>query len=944
MKLNLERVEMLVRFVDLQLELQHYVQPGFVITEAALDGFLNKACEDYSQMNYTQEEVAAAKRDLTYKHQVYCIGGESILADYDDRKWYTDKKEAGEISDKFWERYKTYLIETKKFPPNVVATLGKETLERDIMNYLGDPDNSQSFHKRGLIIGDVQSGKTSTYIGLMCKAADAGYKVFILLTGTIESLRRQTQERVEEGFIGFNMSAERDDEKRVGVGLAYKDIFAMSMTSRKSDFTGDSNQNAISLHNNDAVVFVIKKNSNVLKKLIDWLRTINADRFTGEINEPMLLIDDEADNASINTSKDKEDPSKINKLIRELTFLFRKSNYVGFTATPYANVFIDPETTDKMLNHDLFPEDFIYALPTPTDYIGPQQTFGISGKYYQQLIPIHDAGNTEEDGWPFYFKHKKDWQDTLPESLTDAIYTFYLANAIRDIKGQQTKHRSMLVNVTRFVRVQYYIKAQIEAIHSEAYRSIKFNLNPSDPEGSLKDPILARIYQNWLRQYADLDIGWESIAKCLFRSIEDIQIKVVNSTTKKDKLVYTDENPIRVIAIGGLALSRGLTLEGLTISYFYRNTATYDVLMQMGRWFGYRKGYDDIFRIWTHPDSARWYAEIAEATEILKNDMRIMHDNRAKPKQFGIRVRDDCQELQITSPNKRRNTKDVYEFSGYAGRLCETPYLIPDAGKNRQNYETVISFVEEFTNKGKAFEQLSGSGKHYVLQDIEKAAILRLIRKLIFSNYNSNFDKNQIIDYISTETDPYIDLWDIAFLDGNSKIKDKEILICERTIYKIVRNNCSIEGDRLRIGQRGKMGGTADGRIGIVKFDGKEPSEIIAEAQTRFKAEYLANKGAPFMEGREYPADTWFKYVKDRKPVLMVYFIDVDSDNQSESIRHYKAQMTDPDGFEVPSVGFAVGFPCNDNAIVSRRMKYKANATYNYFEQEEAEQEMEEVE
>ena len=940
MSVDIARVQKLVNYVNSCLDME----PELVLTDEILDNILQRAVYTFPKMGFTSEETEAAKRDLTYRRQIFCTPGQSILDDYDSRKWYTEKKEAGEITEKFWERYKTYLINEKNFPPSVVTTLGKETLERDIMNYLGDPDSTAHFLKRGLVIGDVQSGKTSTYIGLMCKAADAGYKVFILLTGTIESLRRQTQERVEEGFIGFNMSAERDDEKRVGVGLDNKPIFAMAMTSRKSDFTGDSNQIAVSLRSNDAVVFVIKKNTNVLQKLIEWLRTINADRLTGKIDEPMLLIDDEADNASINTSKSKEDPTRINKLIREMAALFTKSNYVGFTATPYANVFIDPVTTEEMLNHDLFPEDFIYALPTPSDYIGPQQTFDHNGKYYSQLIPIHDAGNTEEDGWPFYFKHKKDWEDTLPESLTDAIYTFYLANAIRDLRGQQTKHRSMLVNVSRFVRVQYYIKSEIETIHKNAYNAIKFNLDPHNTIESLKDPVLKRIYANWCKQYEDTGIEWEDVAKVLYHAIEEIQIKVVNSTTKKDKLVYEDNNPIRVIAIGGLALSRGLTLEGLMISYFYRNTATYDVLMQMGRWFGYRRGYDDIFRIWTHPDSARWYAEIAEATEILKNDMRTMHDNEMKPREFGIRVRNDCKELQITAPNKRRNTRDVFEFSGYAGRLCETPYLCSDAVSNRENFIRIRSFTEENVDAGKVFEQMRGSGLHYVLQDIEKAKIIQLIRQLKFSKYNSNFDKTQILDYLSTEADPYIDLWDVAFLDGSVKTKAKEIVIRERTIYKIDRSNCTVEKDRLRIGKRGKMGGTGDGKIGIIPFNGKAVSTIIDEAKEKFKKSYRSEKGAAFADGREYPADTWFKYIKDRKPIVLVYFIDVDSDNNSEAMRKYKAQMTDADGFEVPSVGLAVGFPSNDNAIKSSKRKYTANAIYNYFEQEEAELEMEEEE
>lgn len=936
MSIDYDNVQKLISFVNSCIGMES----DLVLTDEKLDSYIKLALSMFPR-EFTEAELKEVRNDLTYQHQIHCDQGVSLLSEYDDEKWYTEKKAAGKIDEKFWSRYKTYLIEQKHFSPNIVTTLGNETLERDLMNYLGNPDASYDFLKRGLIIGDVQSGKTSTYIGMMCKAADAGYKVFILLTGTIESLRRQTQERVEEGFIGLNMSAETESGKRVGVGLDNKEIYAMSMTSRKGDFVGNSDQIAVSLRSNDAVVFVIKKNSAVLQKLIEWLKTINADKLTGRIDEPMLLIDDEADNASINTSASKDDPSKINKLIRELARLFTKSNYVGFTATPYANVFIDPVTTEDMLTHDLFPEDFIYALPTPSNYIGPCDTFKENSKFYNQLIPIYDAGRTEDDGYPFYFKHRKEWEDILPESLTDSIYTFYLANAIRDIKGHQRNHRSMLINISRFVKVQYYTKSVVENIHNNAYRSVKFNLNPDDFEGSMSDPVLNRIYRNWEEQYSSIEnITWEDIARTLFRSIEEIQIKVVNSTTKKDKLVYTDDMPVRVIAIGGLALSRGLTLEGLVISYFYRNTATYDVLMQMGRWFGYRKGYEELFRIWTHPDSARWYAEIAEATEILKNDMREMHDRKLKPKYFGIRVRNDCRELQITARNKMRNTRDVYEFSSYAGKLVETPYLLSDPIKNRENFENIKSFVDRSVDEGKPFELMQGSGKHYVLQNIEKYRILELLRKMHFSDCNYHFDKSQIIDYISDETASYINNWDVAFMDGTKaepNIKNT-VILKERRIFKTVRNNCSIDDGRLSIGTRGKMSGLSDGKIGLAP--GK-----AEEAMHKFREYYLKEYGSSFSKGRSYPADTWFRFVSDRKPIILVYMIDVSLEKQnSDSIQKYKAQMTNPDGSEIPSVGIAIGFPAAPDAKTSSGKRYKANHVYNYFEASSSESETEEVE
>ena len=930
MKVKQDVVAAIVRFVNAYIDLV----PNVELTDAKMDEFIEYAIS-VSKLEVSPLELDEIKRDLTYQHQIRCTPGQSLLDDYEDTTWYTDIKDS--LTDKkFWPRYKNYLEDVKHFSPNVVATLGNETLDRDIMNYIGNPKSESDFFKRGLIIGDVQSGKTSTYIGLMCKAADAGYKVFFLLTGTIESLRKQTQERVEEGFIGIDMTAE-SGSNRVGVGLDQKPIYATSITSRNKDFVGDDNQIAVTLEHHDAIVFVIKKNASVLTKLIDWLKRLNLDPLTKKIHAPMLLIDDEADNATINT-KTGDDPSKINKLVRDLASLFAKSNYIGFTATPYANVFIDPITTEEMENSDLFPENFIYALPTPDNYIGAKQIFSKDGKYHSQLISITDAGEEEEDGWPFYFKHKKEWEDTLPESLTDAIYTYYLANAIRDVKGDIKSHRSMLINVSRFVKVQYYIKSQVEEIHKNAYRAIKFNLDPTNLEESLKDPILKRIYKNWEEQYSNLDlITWKDIAKTLYESIENMQIKVVNSTSKKDKLVYTEDCPIRVIAIGGLALSRGLTLEGLVASYFFRNTATYDVLMQMGRWFGYRKNYEELFRIWTHPDSARWYAEIADATELLKNDMGRMHDLGLKPKNFGIRVRDDCKELQITARNKMRNTTDEYEFSGYAGKIIETPYLSSSFMDNRKNYDEVVKFVTSNFDSGKKFEKMTGSGEHYVLQNIEKGKIIELLKLLNISKYNHEFDKAQVLDYLSSETDVYLDSWDVAFMDGGDKSDKYKVTICGKDIYKVRRGNCSIEGDKLKTGKKGRIGGPSDGKIGISARNGKSQEEIINSAIEAFEKDYKDRTGDSFDgSSRQHPSETWFKFIKNRNPLLIVYLIDVASEDiNKESINNYRKAMTNPsDGFVVPSVAIAMGFPQNDNVVQYSKKHYKANRTYNYFEQE----------
>ncbi len=933
MAVNLETVQNLTRMVDGLIEMRKLDRQ---LTEEKV-GVLIHEVINFCGALVNEAEIEAAKRDIYSKYQVYNRNpGASVLADYEQENWYSNIKD--EIVPKFWSRYKNYLIDQQHFSPNIVSTLGEDTLDQKLMNYILNPnaDYGQPVLRKGLIIGDVQSGKTSTYIGFICKAADAGYKVFILLTGTIETLRKQTQERVEEGFVGINMSADNTGGKRVGVGEDNKPIMAMALTSRKGDFTGDSNKIAVALSDKNAVVFVIKKQKNVLEKLIDWLVELNADPATGKIDIPMLMIDDEADNASINTSKDKEDPTTINKLIRKLANVFSKSNYVAFTATPFANVFIDPETTEKMETHDLFPEDFIMSLPTPSNYIGPTRIFMKNGEFHSQVKYINDAGREEKDGYPFYFKHKKNWEGELPVSLTDAIYAFYLVNAIRDLRGDIKTHRSMLINISRFIKVQRYSKGVIESIHKSAYRSIKFNLS-LDFEDSMKDSIIKRIYKIWDSEYSQLEFKWEEIAETLYKSIENIQIKVVNSSKTSEKLEYPKDSSVRVIAIGGLALSRGLTLEGLVISYFYRNTCTFDVLMQMGRWFGYRKNYEDLFRIWTHKASADWYTEITEATEKLKEDMILMHELGQKPREFGIRVRNNSDELNITAKNKMRNSIDEVEILSYFGSFLETPYLYLNPNYQIANYNAVNELVYRLVNDGYKFERQKirkGKGR-YILQNVPKSVIIPFLRKLKISKFSSSFDINQISSFIESSSESCLEKFDIAFMEGNfTEDNNLVVNIIGRKIPKVIRRTCIIdsENDRLDIGRKGKFSGTSDGKAGIIDYGGMEADQIIEDAMKKYREWYKENKKIDFTHDKSYPSDTWFKFIEKRKPLLLVYFIDVgiseNEENQKKQIVEFKDAMNG-----IPAVGFALGFPSNGKA--KDVIKFKANKVYNWFEQEE---------
>lgn len=446
----------------------------------------------------------------------------------------------------------------------------------------------------------------------------------------------------------------------------------------------------------------------------------------------------------------------------------------------------------------------------------------------------------------------------------------------------------------------------------------------------MKSPVLKRIHSLWKTHFSDTEFEWDDIVDSLYNAVEPIMIKVVNSAKGTDKLVYPANESIRVIAIGGLALSRGLTLEGLIISYFYRNTCTYDVLMQMGRWFGYRRGYEDLFRIWTHEASAEWYAEISRATEELKADMRTMNENKMRPRDFGIRVKNDADDLQITAANKMRNSKDETLVNSYFGNIIETPYLVYDPELQKKNYRRITSFIETLVSEGMSFErQQTAHGKgRYMIQDVPKSRVVDLITKLDISKYNGHFKPSQLSNFITNCDEQCLEFFDIAVIEGTKS--EKKVEIAGKEITTIFRGGCSasVEENRLNIGRRGKLGGPGDGMTGIVDTPDMTAEEIMESAKARFRTDYKKEKKKDFSDTSTYPGITWFKYIKDRKPLLIIYLVDIKGqENQHKAFENLENEM---DG--MPAVGLAIGFPENDRASVFEYTTYRANKAYNWFE------------
>lgn len=623
-----------------------------------------------------------------------------------DEEWVFKRKNIEWTYSNAYEEF----LKNMSWHPSFVQSLSD--VGTKILGHLQDPTSEGSWNRRGLVIGHVQSGKTANYIGLVAKAADAGYKFIVVIAGIHNNLRRQTQERIEEGFIGRSSAAE--NRVPIGVGLSNEYPHPVTLTTVYEDFKRQTaTQSGWKINDfSKPIILVIKKHVSTLKALHKWLKELNA-QGDGRISDvPMLLIDDEADNASINTNKPNLDPTKTNDMIRRILGLFTKSCYLGYTATPFANIFINPEAYDDEAREELFPRDFIYCLDAPNTYFGPDKVFLDEATSSVVTEAITDC----EEYIPW--SHKKDDQVMeLPPSLYKAINQFVLVRAIRNMRGHTNKHCSMLVNVSRFVSTQNQVRTFISNYVKKMRDAIRANY--AMPEHtSEKNSYMQSLKAVLETDFKTGEVDWLQIKPELFDAIEDLRTFVVNSKTDETldyKKYERDGHSLTAIAVGGLSLSRGLTIEGLCVSYMYRNTKMYDTLMQMGRWFGYRPGYEDLCRVHLSQDSINWYSHIAEASEELRQQIKKMRRDGLSPKQFGLYVKAHPDSLLVTAANKMRHGKKLTIEQNFSGLLRESHILPTNDEINRVNEE----LIEEYWRNGFGCAVVEPTdGKGWIIRDV----------------------------------------------------------------------------------------------------------------------------------------------------------------------------------------------------------------------------------
>lgn len=862
----------------------------------------------------------------------------------------------------YWRRYHDFL--EAKLSDTVVEELNEATDE--ILGLLEDPQRSDDWDRRGLVVGHVQSGKTSNYSGLICKAADAGYKIIIVLAGMHNNLRSQTQMRLEESFLGYETTIDRDPGMPIGVAEFGEELKTNSATTRAEN--GDFNK-SIAKHFHGISpeerpwLFVVKKQKTVLTELLNWIRTRVADG-TDSVNGrklvtklPLLVIDDEADHASVDTGEqmfnedgtpdEEHQPKTINSLIRQVLHAFTRKAYVGYTATPFANIFIHHKGATTKEGPDLFPRAFIVNLAAPSNYVGPARMFGkMANEERVGALPlsrnITDHYDPKADSGWMPPKHKKthvptyNGQETIPPSLSEAICVFVLACAVRDLRGQGDQHSSMLVHVTRLNDVQARVRNQVE----EAVRRMRQKITRCIDA----DALLTQLHELWEKdflpirdQVAELSPpeecppalpSWDEVLGALPDVLDDIEVRSINGTAK-DALDYaTPGAALKVIAVGGDKLARGLTLEGLCVSYFVRTTKMYDTLMQMGRWFGYRPGYLDLCRLYTSPDLVRWFAHIADASEELREEFDFMADAKLTPEQYGLKVISH-EVLTVTSPLKMRNAQTL--SLSYSGTRPQTILFHRDAEVQRRNLDASDALINSLGSGWLTNPKFNRDGDPdswpgaRLWKNADVAKVLAFLNAYV-THPNANSAKATVLsEFIAKMNDiGQLTKWSVALLGGGLGTGETHTFPGgEPSTSYSIRKTDDPEDESKVDPKLFSIGVLTDPKDEGIDLD----DEAWRDALARTKAASKREPGNP----PKFPSGKGIREARGKlggeadRGLLLLYPLTPYFYGDAEKDRSKKPGRLIVPGWNKPIMAFAIAFPASEKRI---EVEYEVNLLY----------------
>jgi len=854
------------------------------------------------------------QREVESQTNTWLVENAAVLENDENHiPWLDDKR--GKLNWEFWNSYIGYL-QDKGWSGNLIENLDDTT--DDLLRRLEDPFREGNWDRRGMVVGEIQSGKTSNYIGLACKAFDAGYKLIIILAGIHNSLRSQTQIRVNEGIIGSNTISGIDDpdsQKRTGVGLLpdynyKKRPGTLTSIENNGDFSKKVMKSAGIKPGQMPLILVVKKNVTSLKNIKNWaLSEAQRVETGGKIlyDVPLLLIDDEADNASINTNNfpdaepgeepDEEyEPTRINGLIREILHSFEKSSYVGYTATPFANIFIYPDNYLTKYGRDLFPRNFIISLPAPSNYVGPDIIFGFSddpetGIEAQEGLPLVVYVKDSQDYIPSVHKSGHYVRD-IPESLKRAVKYFILSCTAKNVRGHPNEHNSMLVHVTRYIAVQERIGELVESELRSIRQKLKYGT------GGNSEDIFEEFRDIWEKEFVPVtkavmvktedpaicEVSWDEIREQIVPAALKIRTIIANSSSR-DVLEYRnhEKTGLCAIIIGGDRLSRGLTLEGLTISYYLRSTRMYDTLMQMGRWFGYRPGYLDLCRIFTTSELAECYRHIALAGKELREEFIHMADTGATPEDYGLRVRTHPGNMIVTSVNKMRSGEKMR--LSYAGTVSENVVFFRDRDQNEKNIKSTGDFIKEL-DSGRNFTNLE---KYYLWSDVPAEDVISYMDSIKTHPHSYKANSSLISKYIrKASASGELTSWTVVLMNSGT---GDQINIGNYTLKSAIRSRLNTEdalSDKYTIR---RLISTRDEWLDL---DEPVRKDVMAATVEAWKEGKIKSKDIP-----DTPSGRIIRDSRDKsRGLLLIYPLDLREDNKKL----------------VQTTGFAVSFPYSETA------------------------------
>lgn len=793
----------------------------------------------------------------------------SLVGDRKRAAWYSGPKASKGI----WPVYRTRL--ESRLPGEAVLAVDESTSQ--ILAQCANP-LERGDRRKGLVVGYVQSGKTANYAGLIAKAVDAGYRIVIVLAGMHSNLRAQTQARLD-GDLQLR-------ELKDG-GLAW-----YPLTDVDSDIAPTNPVSPVGNHGN-TIVMVVKKNEKRLANVLAYLKSISRKDPKMLLSRAVLIIDDESDQATPNTKGAKNLVSTINQRIRDIWAEVKTGTYVAYTATPFANIFTNPNEKS-----DLYPDDFAVVLPRPAGYMGADTYFdtasvddedGVSADALARTIPDEEAAVLAPAG-----RDLTDYDPSITESLAAAIRWFLIATAIRRIRTGKAEHSSMLLHTSH----------RVEA-HARLRDTVVDFLKEIALDGDRRQQAFKATFEaesDRAAEFRDDEMmpPWDEV----WRSVEDVisrvQVRVDNGTSD-NRVSYPDDDPQTVIAIGGGTLSRGLTLEGLVVSFFLRTSNAYDTLLQMGRWFGFRPRYRDLARVWAAAGMLDDYAHLALVERELREDIAVMIGEGMTPQDIAIPVRAHKGRLQITGAGKMDFVDLVH--TGLGGNRRQTIYLDRSPAGIERAHGAARAFVARAVSSAARTTagMKSGGASSYLFEGLPHADLVAFLEDYGVFSVDAALQPEAMKKWTGEHGDGKS--WDLLLLSGPAANNSTFAYTPDHVVNVVSRTPLSIEWDKSRFEEEIRAGADVV-NIRALMSSGDSTADLTILDRHNLLDEQTSAGLKALKKSDAQAVKSFRRTARPESGLVILYAVGKDS-SPATSSASTRAPMNAPDHL----IGVAVVFP-----------------------------------